>query len=208
MDPTDDRLELFFSQSLDGFFFMMLDEPIAWNDRADKERAARLRARSPSRDQGQRRDAEAVRRGPRRASSASRRGGCSRTTWTTAGGSGASSSIAAGCTSRPKSAASMAIRSSSKATTSVSTMPSGRITGHFGIQRDVTERPARGRAARARARDAASPCGPRSSAISEHRTRAILSALPDLRFPDRRGRPLPGDPQRREPSSSHGPPTI
>jgi hypothetical protein len=31
MDPTDDRLELFFSQSLDGFFFMMLDEPIAWN---------------------------------------------------------------------------------------------------------------------------------------------------------------------------------
>ena len=37
MDPTDDRLELFFSQSLDGFFFMMLDEPIAWNDRADKD---------------------------------------------------------------------------------------------------------------------------------------------------------------------------
>ena len=37
MDPTDDRLELFFSQSLDGFFFMMLDEPIAWNDQADKE---------------------------------------------------------------------------------------------------------------------------------------------------------------------------
>ena len=36
-DPTNDRLELFFSQSLDGFFFMMLDEPIAWNDHADKE---------------------------------------------------------------------------------------------------------------------------------------------------------------------------
>ena len=34
---SDDRLELFFSQSLDGFFFMMLDEPIAWNDRGDKE---------------------------------------------------------------------------------------------------------------------------------------------------------------------------
>jgi PAS domain S-box-containing protein len=32
-------LELFFSQSLDGFFFMMLDQPIAWNDSTDKEAA-------------------------------------------------------------------------------------------------------------------------------------------------------------------------
>lgn len=32
-------LELFFSQSLDGFFFMMLDQPIAWNDTTDKEAA-------------------------------------------------------------------------------------------------------------------------------------------------------------------------
>jgi signal transduction histidine kinase len=31
-------LELFFSQSLDGFFFMMLDEPVEWNDSVDKER--------------------------------------------------------------------------------------------------------------------------------------------------------------------------
>ncbi|OFY52021.1 MAG: hypothetical protein A2W85_11340 [Bacteroidetes bacterium GWF2_41_31] len=31
------RLELFFAQSLDGFFFMMLDEPIVWNDSIDKE---------------------------------------------------------------------------------------------------------------------------------------------------------------------------
>ena len=31
-------LELFFSQSLDGFFFMMLDEPIAWDVEADKPR--------------------------------------------------------------------------------------------------------------------------------------------------------------------------
>ncbi len=31
------QLDLFFSQSLYGFFFMMLDEPIAWNDEADKE---------------------------------------------------------------------------------------------------------------------------------------------------------------------------
>ena len=35
---TDDRLELFFSQSLDGFFFMMLDEPVRWDDSVDKER--------------------------------------------------------------------------------------------------------------------------------------------------------------------------
>jgi signal transduction histidine kinase len=30
-------LELFFSRSLDGFFFMMLDEPVAWSDEVDKE---------------------------------------------------------------------------------------------------------------------------------------------------------------------------
>jgi PAS domain S-box-containing protein len=34
---TDRLLELLFSQSLDGFFFMMLDEPIRWDDSADKE---------------------------------------------------------------------------------------------------------------------------------------------------------------------------
>jgi PAS domain S-box-containing protein len=32
-------LELFFSQSLDGFFFMMLDQPLAWNESTDKEAA-------------------------------------------------------------------------------------------------------------------------------------------------------------------------
>jgi hypothetical protein len=31
-------LELFFSQSLDGFFFMMLDEPVEWGDHVDKEK--------------------------------------------------------------------------------------------------------------------------------------------------------------------------
>jgi PAS domain S-box-containing protein len=31
-------LETFISQSLDGFFFMMLDEPIEWNDSADKDK--------------------------------------------------------------------------------------------------------------------------------------------------------------------------
>ena len=30
-------LELFFSQSLDGFFFMMLDEPVAWDESVDKD---------------------------------------------------------------------------------------------------------------------------------------------------------------------------
>jgi PAS domain S-box-containing protein len=31
------ELELFFSQSLDGFFFMMMDEPIRWDDTVDRE---------------------------------------------------------------------------------------------------------------------------------------------------------------------------
>jgi PAS domain S-box-containing protein len=35
---TDHLLELLFSQSLDGFFFMMLDEPIQWDVDDDKER--------------------------------------------------------------------------------------------------------------------------------------------------------------------------
>jgi len=34
-----DLLELFFAQSLDGFFFMMLDQPIAWDETTDKEAA-------------------------------------------------------------------------------------------------------------------------------------------------------------------------
>lgn len=32
-------LDLFFTQSLDGFFFMMLDEPIEWNEKTDKDLA-------------------------------------------------------------------------------------------------------------------------------------------------------------------------
>ena len=31
------QLDAFFTQALDGFFFMMLDEPIQWDERADKE---------------------------------------------------------------------------------------------------------------------------------------------------------------------------
>lgn len=37
LGESEKKLNMFFSQSLDGFFFMMLDEPIAWNDTADKE---------------------------------------------------------------------------------------------------------------------------------------------------------------------------
>ena len=33
-----DQLDLFFSQSLDGFFFMMMDEPVRWDDTIDKEK--------------------------------------------------------------------------------------------------------------------------------------------------------------------------
>ncbi|MEG4349577.1 PAS domain S-box protein [Microcoleus sp. LAD1_D3] len=36
---SQEQLELFFSQSLDGFFFMMLDEPVHWDDTVDKEKA-------------------------------------------------------------------------------------------------------------------------------------------------------------------------
>jgi len=35
---AEERMELFFSQSLDGCFFGMLDEPVHWNDSADKEK--------------------------------------------------------------------------------------------------------------------------------------------------------------------------
>ncbi|MBE9183524.1 PAS domain S-box protein [Microcoleus sp. LEGE 07076] len=35
---SQQQLELFFSQSLDGFFFMMLEEPVRWNNTADQEK--------------------------------------------------------------------------------------------------------------------------------------------------------------------------
>ena len=131
--------------------------------------AARLRARSPSRHQGQRRDA-ARNAAPRASSSsASRRGSCSRTTWTTAAGSGASSSIADGCTSKPKSAGSTAIRSSSKGTTSASTTPTG---GSPATSASSATSPNGG--ARSNSASASSRCWSRvrtaELAISEHRT--------------------------------------
>lgn len=36
-DDKDAFIELLFSQSLDGFFFMMLDEPVRWDDTVDKD---------------------------------------------------------------------------------------------------------------------------------------------------------------------------
>jgi len=39
LQRSERRLDLFFTQSLDGFFFMMLDEPVVWNHTVDKERA-------------------------------------------------------------------------------------------------------------------------------------------------------------------------
>jgi signal transduction histidine kinase len=35
--PNEELLELFFSQSQDGFFFMMLDEPVEWGDHVNKD---------------------------------------------------------------------------------------------------------------------------------------------------------------------------
>jgi PAS domain S-box-containing protein len=37
LDESQRLLELFFAQSLDGFFFMMLDEPVRWDETADKD---------------------------------------------------------------------------------------------------------------------------------------------------------------------------
>jgi PAS domain S-box-containing protein len=34
---AEEQLQLFFSQSLDGFFFMMLDQPVRWDDTIDQE---------------------------------------------------------------------------------------------------------------------------------------------------------------------------
>ncbi|QEN09739.1 diguanylate cyclase [Oceanispirochaeta crateris] len=37
LEENANLLDLFFKQSLDGFFFMMLDEPVEWNDSVDKD---------------------------------------------------------------------------------------------------------------------------------------------------------------------------
>ncbi len=55
------NLELFFSQSLDGFFFMMLDEPVRWGRGHRSGSGTGLCLPAPTHDQGQRGAAPAVR---------------------------------------------------------------------------------------------------------------------------------------------------
>jgi signal transduction histidine kinase len=38
LSASEQRLDAFFAQSLDGFFFMAMDQPIVWNDSVDKEK--------------------------------------------------------------------------------------------------------------------------------------------------------------------------
>lgn len=38
LKASEERLQVFFHQSLDGFFFSILDEPLEWNDKTDKEK--------------------------------------------------------------------------------------------------------------------------------------------------------------------------
>ena len=124
-----DNLELFFSQSLDGFFFMMLDEPVRWGDNVNQEPDPRLRFRAPTHHQDQWCHARAIRR--RRASSSSdgRRAISSLTIWLMEESSGAVCSTPAGCTWKATSAGSTAAVCGSKATTSVSTTPKGESPG-------------------------------------------------------------------------------
>jgi PAS domain S-box-containing protein len=179
-DVPDERLEVFFSQSLDGFFFMMLDEPIAWNEHADKDALldyafdhhrvtkandAMLRQYGASREQFVgitprqlfRHDLEYGRRIWREFFDRGR----------------------------------LHVETEERRLDGDPIFIEGdyicfydaeqRITGHFGIQRDVTERR---RAVEQRERELEMLVAVRTAelAISEHRTRAILSALPDLVF--------------------------
>jgi PAS domain S-box-containing protein len=179
-DVPDDRLEVFFSQSLDGFFFMMLDEPIAWNEHADKEALldyafdhhrvtkandAMLRQYGASREQFIgitprqlfRHDLEYGRRIWREFFDRGR--------------------LHVETEERRLDGDPIFIEGDY-----ICFYDAGRrITGHFGIQRDVTERR---RAVEQRERELEMLVAVRTAelAISEHRTRAILSALPDLVF--------------------------
>ena len=176
----DDRLELFFSQSLDGFFFMMLDEPIAWNDRADKEALldyafehhrvtkandAMLRQYGASREQF-------VGITPRQLFAHDLASG--RKVWRDFFDRGR---LHVETEERRLDGDPILIEGDYICLYDAE----GRITGHFGIQRDVTERR---RAVEQRERELEMLVAVRTAelAISEHRLRATLSALPDLVF--------------------------
>jgi PAS domain S-box-containing protein len=177
---SDDRLELFFSQSLDGFFFMMLDEPIAWNDRADKDALldyafdhhrvtkandAMLRQYGASREQF-------IGITPRQLFSHDLVSG--RRVWRDFFDRGR---LHVETEERRLDGDPIQIEGDYICLYD----GEGRITGHFGIQRDVTERR---RAVVQRERELEMLVAVRTAelAISEHRLRAILSALPDLVF--------------------------
>ena len=180
MEPTDDRLELFFSQSLDGFFFMMLDEPIAWHEHADKDalleyafdhhrvtRAndAMLRQYGATREQF-------VGITPRHLFAHDPEYG--RRVWREFFDRGR---LHVETEERRFDGDPIFIEGDYICFYDAQ----GRITGHFGIQRDVSERR---RAVEQRERELEMAVAARTAelAISEHRTRAILSALPDLVF--------------------------
>src|SRR5262245_16442107 len=180
MDPTDDRLELFFSQSLDGFFFMMLDEPLAWNDGASKDALveyaldhhrvtkvndAMLKQYGATRDQF-------VGITPRQLF-AHDLDYCRRV-WREFFDRGR---LHLETEERRLDGDPVFIEGDYICLYDAD----GRITGHFGIQRDVTERR---RAVEQRERELEMQVAVRTAelAISEHRTRAILSAMPDLVF--------------------------
>ncbi len=102
MDTTD-RLELFFSQSLDGFFFMMLDEPVRWDDSVDKDAVLDYVFEHQRMTQGERRDARALRPHARPAARRAADGSVQARSRAPAAVSGGSSSTAGGCTSKPTS---------------------------------------------------------------------------------------------------------
>ena len=180
MDPTEDRLELFFSQSLDGFLFMMLDEPLAWTDGASKDALldyaldhhrvtkvndAMLKQYGATRDQFLgitprqlfAHDLDYCRRVWREFFDRGR--------------------LHVETEERRLDGDPVFIEGDYICLYDAD----GRITGHFGIQRDVTERR---RAVEQRERELEMQVAVRTAelAISEHRTRAILSAMPDLVF--------------------------
>ena len=176
----DDRLELFFSQSLDGFFFMMLDEPVAWNEHADKEALldyafdhhritkandAMLRQYGATREQF-------IGMTPRQLFAHDLDYG--RRVWREFFDRGR---LHIETEERRLDGDPILIEGDYICFHDVE----GRITGHFGIQRDVTEKR---RAVDQREHELEMLVAVRTAelAISEHRTRAILSALPDQVF--------------------------
>jgi PAS domain S-box-containing protein len=179
-DVPDDWLELFFSQSLDGIFFMMLEEPIAWNEGADKEALldyafdhhrvtrvndAMLRQYGAARDQF-------LGITPRQLFAHDPAYG--RRLWRDFFDRGR---LHIETEERRLDGEPILIEGDYLCLYGAD----GRITGHFGIQRDVTERR---RAVELRERELEMLVAVRTAelAISEHRLRAILSALPDLVF--------------------------